>query len=244
MPPFDGSQPGVNVCVIGASGGIGAALVRSLEQDESVQKIYAFARSDTVSTSPKTVTGQIDIIDEESIQKAADSIAVPLHAVIIATGLLADETVQPEKSLRDLDIDAMRRVFEVNSFGPALVMKHFVKHLPRKERSVVAAISARVGSISDNQIGGWHTYRASKSALNMFLKNVSIEVARKYPMAAVIGLHPGTVDTDLSKPFQGNVKHDIFTSDQSAAYLINVINGVSAEDTGKIFAYDGIHILP
>ena len=234
----------MNIVIIGASGGIGEAFVRLLEQDESVSKIYAFSRSDASFDHAKVVTGKIDIIDESSIEDASSQIEGSLHMVVVTTGFLSDETIQPEKSLRDMNIDTMRRVFEVNSFGPALVMKHFVKHLPRNEKSVMAAISARVGSISDNQIGGWHAYRASKSALNMFIKNTSIEVARKYSMATVIGLHPGTVDTDLSKPFQGNVKHDIFTPEQSAGYLLEVLKNASPEDTGKVFAYDGEEILP
>ena len=230
--------------MIGASGGIGKAFVNLLEQDDNINKIYAFSRSGITFSNSKVFSGHIDIVDENSIEQSVNQIEGSLHMVIVTTGLLSDEITKPEKSMRDLNIDVMRRVFEVNSLGPALVMKHFVKYLPRDEESVMAAISARVGSISDNQIGGWHAYRASKSALNMFIKNTSIEVARKYSMATVIGLHPGTVDTDLSEPFQSNLKHDIFTPEQSAGYLLKVLKNASPEDTGKIFSYDGEEILP
>lgn len=139
----------------------------------------------------------------------------------------------------------MSRVMAVNVIGPALVAKHFLPHLPREGKSIFAALSARVGSISDNSIGGWHSYRASKAALNMVLKNVAIETARKYKSAAVIGLHPGTVDTGLSAPFQSNVKDGkLFTSQQSAQYLLSVLNNANAESTGKIFAWDGQEIQP
>jgi NAD(P)-dependent dehydrogenase (short-subunit alcohol dehydrogenase family) len=137
----------------------------------------------------------------------------------------------------------MKRVFEINTIGPALVAKHFLALLPREGKSIFAALSARVGSISDNNIGGWHSYRASKAALNMVLKNVAIETARKYKDTAVIGLHPGTVDTGLSLPFQRQVEADkLFSPEKSVHYLLNVLNKIDSKDTGKIFAWDGKEI--
>jgi NAD(P)-dependent dehydrogenase (short-subunit alcohol dehydrogenase family) len=138
----------------------------------------------------------------------------------------------------------MHRNFAINVIGPSLVLKYFAGFMPREEVSVWAAISARVGSISDNKIGGWYSYRASKAALNMIIKTASIELARKYKKASLIGLHPGTVDTTLSKPFQGGVKHEIFTPQKSAQALLSVLTNASFEISGKIYAFDGQEILP
>ena len=138
---------------------------------------------------------------------------------------------------------SFERVFRVNSFGPALVAKHFIPIMPRKRRGVLAMLSARVGSISDNQIGGWHAYRASKAALNMLVRNYAIEQRRRNEQFIAVSLHPGTVDTGLSKPFQSNVPGDkLFTPDQSAAYLLDVIENLSPEHSGKAFDWAGIEI--
>ena len=151
----------------------------------------------------------------------------------------------PEKSLRDLDAETMRKVFEVNTIGPALVAKYFIPLMAREGKGVFSALSARVGSVSDNRLGGWHSYRASKTALNMIIKNISIEAARKYKELSVIGLHPGTVDTGLSEPFQSNVSEGkLFSPESSARYLLDVVNGVQASDSGKVFAWDGQEIEP
>jgi NAD(P)-dependent dehydrogenase (short-subunit alcohol dehydrogenase family) len=127
--------------------------------------------------------------------------------------------------------------------GPALVAKHFLPLLPRQGRSVFAALSARVGSIGDNRLGGWHSYRASKAALNMLIKNASIELARTRPDAVIVGLHPGTVDTGLSKPFQRGVAHNkLFTPEYCAERLIAVTDGLTRDDTGHVFAWDGARV--
>ena len=135
------------------------------------------------------------------------------------------------------------QLFAVNAIGPALVAKHFLPLLPRHGRSVFASISARVGSIEDNRLGGWYSYRASKAALNMLLKTYSIELKRRAPSAICVGLHPGTVDTALSKPFQGGVAPGkLFSPTQSAAYLLRVIDGLTPADNGAVFAWDGSQI--
>lgn len=229
----------LNIAIIGASGGIGSALTSLLVEDDKVAKIYAFSRSQNIISHSKLSSHSIDLENEQSIEDAVQNIQEPLDMVLVATGFLHDDILAPEKSLRDLNMDAFQKSFAVNIFGPALVAKYFLPHIPRDKKSVFAAVSARVGSISDNHIGGWYAYRAAKAALNMFLKTTSIEIARRYKHAAVIGLHPGTVDTKLSKPFQANVGHDIFTPEQSAQYLLNVIDQIGAEDSGKIFAWDG-----
>ena len=222
----------LNAAVIGASGGIGAAFCTHLEAHGAA--LHRFSRSE----------GSIDITDEASIAAAADSITEPLHLVIVASGFLSHETLQPEKALRDLSMAAMQEVFAVNAFGPALVAKHFIPKLARDEKAVFAALSAKVGSISDNALGGWYSYRASKAALNMLLKNTAIETARRHKHAAVIGLHPGTVATSLSGPFSGNVSHDIFTPEDATARMLSVIDGITPAQSGGLFSYDGKEIDP
>ena len=164
--------------------------------------------------------------------------------VIVASGILSDgEALQPEKSYRQQDLAAFERVFRVNTFGPGLVAKHFLPIMPRKQRGVFAALSARVGSISDNRIGGWHAYRASKAALNMLVRNYAIEQARRNDHFIAVSLHPGTVDTGLSKLFQSNVPDkQLFSAAQSADYLLKVIDGLSPADTGKAFDWAGKEI--
>ena len=166
--------------------------------------------------------------------------ARPVDLIIVAAGVLHDGELQPEKALKDLSLDNFYSVFNINTFGTALAAKHFLPLLPREGKSVFAALSARVGSIEDNYIGGWYGYRASKAALNMILKSASIEMARKYKKACVIGLHPGTVDTNLSEPFQGHVKPDkLFTPDDATEQMLQVINDINADKSGKLLAYDG-----
>lgn len=234
----------LNVAVIGASGGIGNAFVGLLAQKDNVQKIYAFSRSNTVFDHPKITCGFIDVSSEDSIESAAKRIDDKIHIVIVASGILHDDIVKPEKSLRDLNMSSFEKIFSVNAFGPALVAKHFIPLLPKENKSVFVAISARVGSISDNHLGGWYAYRASKTALNMLLKTASIEVARRHKEAVIIGLHPNTVDTKLSKPFQSGIDHRIFTPDESVQHMLNVIDAVTFKDSGNVFSWDGQEIFP
>jgi NAD(P)-dependent dehydrogenase (short-subunit alcohol dehydrogenase family) len=233
----------LNVAVIGASGGIGNAFTDLLTAQDKVKTVHALSRSGASFDHPKIKNGIIDITDEQSVASAAAGIETGLDLIILAAGFLHDEETLPEKSLRDIDINNFEKVFARNTFGPALVAKHFLPLILKERKSVFAALSARVGSIGDNHLGGWYAYRASKAALNMLLRCCAIETARRYKHAAIIGLHPGTVDTGLSKPFQGNVKPEkLFTPRQSAAYLLNVINTVTPEDSGAVFAWDGQRI--
>jgi NAD(P)-dependent dehydrogenase (short-subunit alcohol dehydrogenase family) len=184
-----------------------------------------------------------DIEDEDSIAGAAAFIEAegPLDLVICATGMLQRlPDIRPERSWRTMESAAMAKVMAVNTIGPALVAKHFLPLLARDRRSVFAALSARVGSIEDNRLGGWHSYRASKAALNMLIRNFAIELGRRNPMAICVALHPGTVDTPLSEPFQGNVAADkLFSSERSATALLSVIDGLTSGDSGGFFAWDG-----
>jgi NAD(P)-dependent dehydrogenase (short-subunit alcohol dehydrogenase family) len=160
--------------------------------------------------------------------------------VIVATGLLHSDGKRPEKALRDLDPNWLAQVYAVNAIGPALVAKHFLPIMPNKGRCVFAALSARVGSISDNRLGGWHGYRASKAALNMLVRNLAIEERRRNDRAIVVALHPGTVDTELSRPFQGNVQPGrLFKADRAALQLLDVIEELTVTDSGKLFDFEG-----
>ena len=232
--------------IIGASGGIGAAIAKTLASRSDVEHVHAFSRSGVDLGVDKVSPGKIDILSEAAIVEAAarvKAVGAP-DLVIVTSGILSDgEALQPEKSYRQQSMDGFERVFGVNTFGPGLVAKHFMPLMPRKTRCVFAALSARVGSISDNRIGGWHAYRASKAALNMLIRNYAIEQARRNDQFIAVSLHPGTVDTGLSKPFQGNVPDkQLFSAEQSASYLIDVIDQLTPADTGKAFDWAGKEI--
>ena len=165
--------------------------------------------------------------------------------MIVATGMLHDGGRGPERALRDLDPAALARLFAVNTIGPALVLKHFAPLLARDRPAVFALLSARVGSIADNRTGGWYGYRASKAALNMIVRSAAIELARSRPQSFCVGLHPGTVDTGLSRPFQARVPAArLFTPEIAARHLLEVIGRLAPGDTGRCFAWDGTEILP
>lgn len=220
--------------IIGASGGIGGALADAIEEEGGFDRVWRLSRADG-----------LDLTDEASIAAAAARVGAgpPPRMVIVATGLLHDGERGPEKAMKELDAEWLARTYAVNAIGPALIAKHFVPLLPRTGTPVFAALSARVGSIGDNALGGWHGYRASKAALNMLLRNIAIEARRKYDRTIVVGLHPGTVDTGLSQPFQGNVAPGkLFAPDRAAVQLLDVIDGLKPHDSGKLFAWDGSEI--
>ena len=236
-------HPDSAVGIVGASGGVGRALVELLTSDENVNEIHAFSRS-PVDWNQKKVRGHfLDLTDEGSIDKAATYAAgmSPLDVVIVASGILhRDGELMPEKSMRDLNSKALAEVLAVNTIGPALIAKHFLPKLRRHHKTVFAALSARVGSIGDNRLGGWPSYRMSKSALNMLIRTVSIEQARLLPESIVVTLHPGTVDTQLSRPFSKRVDaSNLFSPALAATQLLRVINGLEQKDSGGFFAYDG-----
>ena len=231
-----------SIAVIGASGAIGSALLNGARDRYPTAKIYGFSRSEQAA-SGNYDWHTIDITDEASIAAAAGKVAEPLDLAIVATGILHDSILQPEKSLRDLSMDNFEQLFKINTIGPALVAKYFLPKLNRKKRAVFAALSARVGSIEDNRLGGWYAYRASKAALNMILKNASIEIGRRNKQAIVVGLHPGTVDSQLSKPFQVNVPAGkLFSPDYSASRLLDVLEGLHPVDSGGVFDFEGVPV--
>ncbi|MGI9354042.1 MAG: SDR family NAD(P)-dependent oxidoreductase [Rhizobiaceae bacterium] len=232
--------------VVGATGGIGRAFVGHLAEREGIETIVCLSRSGEVPVqSSRVEAGQLDYTDTGTIETAVEQAKQngPFDLVIVATGLLHSGDFGPEKSLRDLDADRLMRVLHVNTIGPALVAKHFLPPMRKNGKSVFAALSARVGSISDNHIGGWYGYRSAKAALNQMLRTAAVEHARRWKEGVVIGLHPGTVDTELSAPFQGNVAEDkLFSSEYATGEMLKVIDNVAAADTGRVFAYDGSEV--
>ena len=225
--------------VFGASGGIGRALSAALV--ERGITVWAGSRS-----GEELVEGarpfRFDLGDEDSIRQATDLMRDdPPDLVIVATGVLTlSDGTGPERSFKAIDGAAMAQMFAANTIGPALIAKHMLPLMPRARRCMFAALSARVGSIGDNRLGGWHSYRASKAALNMLVRNFAIEFARTHKQGVVVALHPGTVDTALSEPFQGNVPDRQLTQpSQAAENLLSVIDGLTPEDSGGHFDWKG-----
>jgi NAD(P)-dependent dehydrogenase (short-subunit alcohol dehydrogenase family) len=218
--------------VIGASGGIGAALVAQLQNDAGFAQVLGVSRS----TQPG-----LDLLNEASIAACAQTVQaleLPLRLVIDATGTLHGDGYQPEKSWQQLDAKAMAQAFAINAIGPALLMKHFLPLLPREGKSVFATLSAKVGSIGDNRLGGWYSYRASKAALNQLVRTAAVELRRRQPQALCVALHPGTVATALSAPF-AKTGLDVRPPPEAAQRLLGVIASLQAEQSGGFFNHDG-----
>ena len=237
--------PGLRVAVFGAGGGIGAALVAALLARADVETVFALSRRPGPGQPERRLVPlAFDLQDEASIAAAAAAIGAPLDLCVIATGVLTlPDGTGPEKSWRQIDPAAMAQVFALNTIGPALIARHMLPLLPRDRRAVFAALSARVGSIGDNRLGGWHSYRASKAALNMLIRNFAIELARTHPQALCVALHPGTVATGLSGPFQRGVPAErLFTPGQAATHLLRVIEELTPADSGGCFAWDGARV--
>ena len=232
----------LRVIIVGASGGIGQSFARLLSKSPQITHIYALSRRPCPVRSPKLETISMDFEDEASIKAATDIIKAQgrYDLVIIASGFLHDNEISPEKNMRALSREGFLKAFSVNTIGPALCAKHFLPLMRRDRKTVFTALSARVGSISDNRLGGWYAYRAAKAALNMTLKGLSIEHKRRFTDCVIIGLHPGTVDTALSAPYQGNVAEGkLFTADYSAGKMLDVIDQVQPSDSGNCFDYGG-----
>ncbi len=211
------------------SGGIGTALAERLSE-----------------TGPVTLWSRataVDVTDEASIAAATTALPDGLNAVFVTIGILHDDVQRPERSMRVLGAEQLARSFLINTIAPGLIAKHVLPRLSRDRRAVFAVLGARVGSIGDNRTGGWHGYRASKAALVMLVKTLSIELNRTHPQAICVTLHPGTVDTAMSKPFQGNVAADkLFTPEFAAERLIAVADALTPADSGGHFAWDGARI--
>lgn len=229
--------------IFGASGGIGSALCESLA--ERGIAVLAGSRSGDGPQGEMIKPFRFDLEDEASIVSAVDKMRDnPPDLVIVTTGILTlPYGTGPERSFKQLDPAVMADVLRLNTIGPAIIAKHVLPLFPRDRRAVFAALSARVGSIGDNGLGGWHSYRASKAALNMLLKNFAIELGRTHKQAVVVGLHPGTVDSALSEPFQSNLPDGQLTEPADAARnLLSVLDGVVPDDSGKVFDWKGERI--
>jgi len=227
--PLDSFPAGFRALVIGASGGIGAALVDALRDDPRCAAVIALGRA---SVPP------LDLTDPASIERAAADVSGrgPFHLIINAAGVLHGPDFMPEKRLADLDQAQLLATFQVNTVGPALLLRHFSGQLDR-QRGVFAMLSAKVGSIGDNRLGGWYSYRASKAALNMLIKTAAIEIRRSQPNAVLLALHPGTVNSRLSQPFRGA---EIGRPAADAARdLLRVVDALGPEVSGGFYAYSG-----
>ncbi|HBX37513.1 MAG TPA: short-chain dehydrogenase [Pseudohongiella sp.] len=236
-----------HIAIFGANGTIGSEFTRALSSHYPEATIHAFSRRPQDSAAQNITTHQLDYLDEAALKNAAKEVSeqAPLDLVIVATGILHTDEIMPEKSLRDLSADKFMQLYQANTIVPALIAKYFVPILNKQQTVLFAALSARVGSISDNHLGGWYSYRASKAALNMIIRNVAIETRRTNKNAIVCALHPGTVDSALSEPFQKNVPEDkLFTAEFSVSQLLQVIDKLSTDDSGKVFAWDGSEIQP
>ena len=245
--PLASFERPIRAVVIGASGGIGNALVCALAQNDKVKCVQALSRASITQNQLSVQRDIVDLGNENSIAASANRVANrigEIDLIIVASGFLHDGSdFQPEKSLRALNTEALQRAFAVNTIGPLLVAKHFLPLLNRESKSVFAALSARVGSIEDNRLGGWYGYRASKAALNMSIRNLAIELTRTHPFAICLALHPGTVDTKLSRPFARSVRHaNLHDPVTCANNLLDVIDMVTVKNTGGFYAYDGSQI--
>lgn len=241
-----------NALVIGASQGIGLEWVKQLLADDRFDKIYGIYRNPDTATEflalendhPQRVKGLVaDVTDEWQIAQAMSQMSADtpeLHFVIYCVGLLHDGNLQPEKRLQQLDSDKLVRYFQVNSIGAVLFAKYLLPLLKHRSPAIFVAISAKVGSIGDNYLGGWYGYRASKAALNMFMHTVAIEYKRKAPNTIVACLHPGTTDTRLSDPFQKNVPPGkLFPVEKTVSQLMAVVENLTEDDSGEFFNWDG-----
>jgi NAD(P)-dependent dehydrogenase (short-subunit alcohol dehydrogenase family) len=230
--PLDSIPGGGLALVIGATGGLGAALLKQLQLDANFTQVVGLSRSSQPA---------LDLLDETSIAACAQHIAargLELRLVIDATGMLHSQNHQPEKSWQQLDPVHMAQAFAINAIGPALLMKHFLPLLPRQGKAVFATLSAKVGSIGDNRLGGWYSYRASKAALNQLVHTAAIELRRRQPEAVCVALHPGTVHSALSAPF-AKTGLEVRQPDKAAQRLLTVLNGLGANDSGGFFNHDG-----
>lgn len=215
--------------IIGASGGIGSAMVQAL-QAQSVA-VKALSRRDT----------GLDVTDEDSISAALGALEPGFDLIFVATGALEIDGAAPEKTLRRVTAQAMADQFALNCIGPSLVLKHSIRLMPRQGRAVFAALSARVGSIGDNALGGWYSYRTAKAALNQMIHTGAIELARSHREAICVALHPGTVATRFTEDYAGT--HDTVPADQAADNLLRVIDGLTPVETGRFFDWQGKQVV-
>ena len=230
--------------VAGATGGVGRAIAEKLVSDPAYGRVVALSRRrpNGWPTDDRRDWFAVDILEETTLMAAADRLSRigPLTRIVVATGALHRPGLAPEKSMRAVTLESLTALFALNAAGPALVAKHLLPLTPKAQPSLFAALSARVGSIGDNHLGGWYGYRASKAALNMLIRTLAIEHCRTRPLGVCVALHPGTDDTALSAPFQSGVPHGkLFTPAQSATALLAVMDRLGPDSNGSFFAWDG-----
>ncbi|MBT6120573.1 SDR family NAD(P)-dependent oxidoreductase [bacterium] len=236
-----------SIAVFGTNGAIGNALLLVMLKNFPTATIYSISRFKKDVSHKNIHHFCVDYFDETQLQAIAKTTTKTgqLDLVLVTNGILHDDTIYPEKALNDISAEKLEFSFKINTILPALIAKHFVPTLNKENKSIFAALSARVGSISDNRLGGWYGYRASKAALNMIIKTVSIETKRLNKSAIIIGLHPGTVASNLSKPFQKHIAPEkLFSPDSSAEKLFRVLISVSSKDSGKCFDWNCKEVLP
>ena len=231
------------IAIFGANGTIGQALCAHYQKQSDV---YAFTRNDFDIDESGLVKILLDDFNEDSVFQAANKFDSDFFdKIIVSIGILHNEDFMPEKRIEEISSDQFLETVRINTLIPTLIAKSFYKKLKKNDKATLAFLSARVGSITDNRSGGWYSYRASKAALNMVIKNLSIELRRYNKESVVIGLHPGTVDSRLSQPFQKNLEDSkIFSADFSVLKLSSVIDSLDIDDSGKCIAWDGEDILP
>ena len=231
------------IAIFGANGSIGQALCAHYQKQSDV---YAFTRNDFDIDESGLVKILLDDFNEDSVFQAANKFDNNFFdKIIVSIGILHNERFMPEKRIEEGSSDQFLEIIRINTLIPTLIAKSFYKKLKKNDKSTLAFLSARVGSITDNSSGGWYSYRASKAALNMVIKNLSIELRRYNKELVVIGLHPGTVDSRLSQPFQKNLEDSkIFSADFSVLKLSSVIDSLDIDDSGKCIAWDGEDVLP
>lgn len=241
-------KPPRQVAVLGASGAIGSALVAHAAAMSSVQSVCAAARSPIITSDSKVACFQLQDYREEDLAALRNHWRITGFApdlVIVACGLLHDAETRPDKSFVQWSAAGFHRLYEANCVVPALAIKHLLPAMASDRPGVFAALSARVGSISDNRLGGWTHYRAAKAALNMVIRSAAIESSRRNPAHVVIVLHPGTVDSPLSRPFQAGVAADrLFTAEFAAEHLLRVIASREAVHSGHCFDWKGAAVPP
>lgn len=235
-----------NIVIVGSTGAIGSAFIQLMRETHSEAMIHCIARSNPNPSGGNITNYTLDLYDEELLEKTAQSISesAPIDLVLVATGILHEDGMMPEKSLKEITADKLIKLFTVNSVIPILCAKHFTPYM-NKESSIFAALTARVGSISDNKLGGWYSYRASKSALNMLIKTCAIEIQRTLKNTPIIAIHPGTVSSKLSEPFNQHLDPShVFDPQTSAQHVWDIIRKTQPSDTGKVFAWGGSEINP
>ena len=234
-----------NIIIAGSSGSIGGEFTKQYTDDPNVEKVVTLSRNVNSLNHEKIQSIKIDYSNEATF-KNLDEISQldSISKIIIATGILHTDQIKPEKSIDSIAAADMKQVFQVNVFGPILLVKKLIPLIKKSKGVKIVFLTARVGSISDNVLGGWHSYRSSKSALNMMIKNLAIELKRLNKEHVVIGIHPGTVKSHLSEPFLRHVKHDVFSPEESVGFMTKVINEITYKDSGKCFDFSGKVIEP